>query len=179
VEAVRAPGVQSWQSHDASSDRSATMKMPKPRELAKITSERMARAALGAQGSPARARGVARFFRGLGQYGEGDRFLGVTVPQTRSSEVTWSHGTRYAPPCRPVPVGCRDPGPSQLSRSAALTGVPLDGPGPSEERLSQRLDGVQVFGRARHDVGAVVIGFSCCHSRGSCLWSLKSAHRSS
>jgi len=41
-------------------------------------------AELRALGSPARAAGAARFFRtGPGEYGEGDRFLGLTVPQIR------------------------------------------------------------------------------------------------
>ncbi len=43
-----------------------------------------ARAELRAQGSPARAQAAARFFKtGPGQYGEGDVFLGVSVPATR------------------------------------------------------------------------------------------------
>lgn len=43
------------------------------------------RRALRTQASPRRARDLARFFKtGPGAYGEGDRFLGVTVPQTRS-----------------------------------------------------------------------------------------------
>ncbi|AHG88920.1 DNA alkylation repair enzyme [Gemmatirosa kalamazoonensis] len=41
---------------------------------------------------PARAEGAARFFRvGPGQYGEGDRFLGLTVPQVR--RLARSHRT--------------------------------------------------------------------------------------
>lgn len=38
-----------------------------------------------ALGSPERAAGAARFFKtGPGEYGEGDQFLGITVPQVRS-----------------------------------------------------------------------------------------------
>ncbi|MBX3167402.1 MAG: DNA alkylation repair protein [Candidatus Eremiobacteraeota bacterium] len=38
-----------------------------------------------AAGSPARAQHSSRFFRtGPGQYGEGDRFLGLTVPEVRA-----------------------------------------------------------------------------------------------
>lgn len=42
-------------------------------------------AALAEHASPERAAGSARFFKtGPGQYGEGDRFIGVTVPATRA-----------------------------------------------------------------------------------------------
>ncbi len=35
-------------------------------------------------GNPARAKQMLRFFKtGLGQYGEGDKFLGLTNPQCR------------------------------------------------------------------------------------------------
>jgi 3-methyladenine DNA glycosylase AlkD len=41
--------------------------------------------ALRQHADPERARHQARYFRtGAGEYGEGDRFLGITVPQTRS-----------------------------------------------------------------------------------------------
>ena len=41
-------------------------------------------AALAAQGDPEKAIGLGRFFKtGAGQYGEGDIFLGLTVPTTR------------------------------------------------------------------------------------------------
>jgi 3-methyladenine DNA glycosylase AlkD len=53
--------------------------MPRPSTLAS------ARAALRAKADPARAASVARFFRtGPGAYGEGDVFLGVTMPQVRA-----------------------------------------------------------------------------------------------
>jgi 3-methyladenine DNA glycosylase AlkD len=43
------------------------------------------RRALRAQADPDRARGVARFFKtGPGEYGEGDRFIGVNVPTQRA-----------------------------------------------------------------------------------------------
>ncbi len=42
------------------------------------------RRALRAEADPGRAAGVARFFKcGPGEYGEGDRFIGVTVPAVR------------------------------------------------------------------------------------------------
>ena len=42
-------------------------------------------AALRARGDPARAAGALRFFKcGPGEYGAGDRFLGVTLPQIRA-----------------------------------------------------------------------------------------------
>ena len=44
------------------------------------------RRALRAQADPLRAKNVARFFKtGPGDYGEGDRFIGVTVPAQRLS----------------------------------------------------------------------------------------------
>jgi 3-methyladenine DNA glycosylase AlkD len=43
------------------------------------------RRALRAQADPVRAKNVARFFKmGPGEYGEGDRFIGVTVPAQRA-----------------------------------------------------------------------------------------------
>jgi 3-methyladenine DNA glycosylase AlkD len=51
--------------------------------------------ALEAAADPGRAAALARFFKtGPGQYGEGDRFLGLTVPQIR----------RMAPAFREVPL---------------------------------------------------------------------------
>jgi 3-methyladenine DNA glycosylase AlkD len=50
------------------------------------------RAELAALGDPQRAKGVAAFFKtGPGQYGEGDVFLGISVPQQRS--VARAHRT--------------------------------------------------------------------------------------
>jgi len=44
-------------------------------------------ARLRALGDPARAQGLMRFFKtGPGQYGEGDRFIGLTMPQLRAVE---------------------------------------------------------------------------------------------
>src|SRR5262245_17026012 len=44
----------------------------------------MVRAELAAMASPAKAKASARFFKtGPGQYGEGDQFWGVTVPEQR------------------------------------------------------------------------------------------------
>jgi 3-methyladenine DNA glycosylase AlkD len=51
----------------------------------KASGARDVEAALKRTGSPERAQAVARFFKtGPGEYGEGDRFLGVTVPQVRA-----------------------------------------------------------------------------------------------
>ncbi len=48
-------------------------------------SARLVRAALREHADPVRARGVARFFKtGAGDYGEGDVFIGVTVPAQRA-----------------------------------------------------------------------------------------------
>ena len=51
----------------------------------KITSAAAATQAMKALATADRAAGNAWFFKtGPGQYGEGDKFLGITVPQTRS-----------------------------------------------------------------------------------------------
>lgn len=52
---------------------------------AKLASHADVVRAMKALGDPARARHALRFFRtGKGEYGEGDRFLGVPVPKTRA-----------------------------------------------------------------------------------------------
>lgn len=48
--------------------------------------------ALKAIGNPSKANHMARFFKtGKGQYGEGDRFLGVTVPEQRAIAKQYTH----------------------------------------------------------------------------------------
>lgn len=55
------------------------MKVPVPMTFASF------RRQFRAQGNPERAAGALRFFKtGPGEYGEGDQFLGLTVPQVRS-----------------------------------------------------------------------------------------------
>ncbi len=45
---------------------------------------------LAALGSPARAAGTARFFKsGVGEYGEGDKFLGISVPPLRNAALRY------------------------------------------------------------------------------------------
>jgi 3-methyladenine DNA glycosylase AlkD len=47
---------------------------------------------LEASADPTRAEGAARFFKtGKGHYGEGDRFLGITVPQQRRLALKYKH----------------------------------------------------------------------------------------
>ena len=46
---------------------------------------------LKAQANPARAAGQRRFFKtGPGEYGYGDKFLGLTLPQTRALAQKWA-----------------------------------------------------------------------------------------
>jgi 3-methyladenine DNA glycosylase AlkD len=55
------------------------LKDPDPPTLAALQAE------LRGMGTPERAAGSLRFFKtGVGQYGEGDKFLGLTVPEMRS-----------------------------------------------------------------------------------------------
>ncbi len=50
------------------------------------------RAALAEHASPERAAGTARFFKtGPGEYGEGDRFIGTTLPATRAVVARFAH----------------------------------------------------------------------------------------
>jgi 3-methyladenine DNA glycosylase AlkD len=52
--------------------------------MSAVRSRKELEAELTAMADPARAQGVARFFKtGQGQYGEGDRFLGIPVPAQR------------------------------------------------------------------------------------------------
>jgi 3-methyladenine DNA glycosylase AlkD len=45
---------------------------------------------LAALGNPARASGVAKFFKsGVGEYGEGDKFLGIPVPALRNAALRY------------------------------------------------------------------------------------------
>jgi 3-methyladenine DNA glycosylase AlkD len=45
---------------------------------------------LAALGSPARAAGAARFFKsGVGEYGEGDKFIGIPVPALRTAALRY------------------------------------------------------------------------------------------
>ena len=45
---------------------------------------------LAALGSPARAAGAARFFKsGVGEYGEGDKFIGIPVPALRNAALRY------------------------------------------------------------------------------------------
>ncbi len=61
-----------------------------------ITTARAARARLAALGNPVRAEHSKRFFKtGKGEYGEGDRFRGLSVPHVR----------QVARACAEVPLG--------------------------------------------------------------------------
>lgn len=63
---------------------------------ATITAEKMERALLAA-GNPERAAGMRRFFKtGAGEYGEGDRFLGLPNPAVRGFVRRFAAGTDIA-----------------------------------------------------------------------------------
>src|SRR5689334_16675597 len=61
-------------------------------DAAKIKSRKQLERNLDAAADPIRAEGAARFFKtGKGHYGEGDRFLGITVPQQRRLALKYRH----------------------------------------------------------------------------------------